>query len=73
MEIIYDLDTEAMALCRELGLNMIRARTAGTRPEFVRMIRELIMERLDPQAPRRYLGSAGARADLCQPDCCLNS
>jgi len=70
MEIIYDLDTEAWALCRELGVNMVRARTAGTHPAFIEMIRELIIEQLDPQAPRKYLGSAGARADICLPDCC---
>jgi ferrochelatase len=73
MEIVYDLDTEAQSLCRELGLNMIRARTAGTHPAFIEMIRELIMEQLDPEAPRRYLGSAGPRADFCATDCCLNS
>jgi ferrochelatase len=70
MEIIYDLDTEAAALCRELGLNMIRARTAGTHPAFVEMIRELIMERIDPAMPRRSLGNYGARADTCDADCC---
>jgi ferrochelatase len=70
MEIIYDLDTEAAALCRELGLNLIRARTAGTHPSFVAMIRELIMERIDPTTPRRFLGSQGARNDTCRTDCC---
>ena len=70
MEIIYDLDTEAMALCRELGLNMFRAATAGTHPAFVEMVRELILERIDPQTPRRSLGSDGPRADVCRPDCC---
>lgn len=70
MEIIYDLDTEAKALCDELGLNMIRAATAGTHPMFVEMIRELIMDRLEPETPRRFLGTHGARADLCDPGCC---
>jgi ferrochelatase len=70
MEIVYDLDTEAMALCRELGLNMIRATTAGTQPVFVKMIRELIMERINPETPRRYLGTGGPRADICAPGCC---
>jgi ferrochelatase len=70
MEIIYDLDTEAMALCRELGLHMIRAATAGTHPMFVEMIRELIMERIDAAAPRRFAGTMGARDNLCHPDCC---
>ena len=71
MEIIYDLDTQAMALCRELGLNMIRAATAGTHPAFIEMIRELIMERIDPETPRRSLGSHGTRSDVCHPGCCL--
>ncbi|HBB88713.1 MAG TPA: ferrochelatase [Blastocatellia bacterium] len=70
MEIIYDLDTEARALCDELGLNMVRAATAGTHPLFIEMIRELIMERIDPERPRRFLGSIGARNDICDPDCC---
>ena len=71
MEVIYDLDTEAQALCRELGLNMIRAATAGTHPAFIRMVRELIIERMDPATPRRFLGTRGPAHDLCPPDCCL--
>jgi ferrochelatase len=70
MEIIYDLDTEASALCQQLGLNMIRATTAGSHPVFIEMIRELIMERVDPNTPRRYLGANGPRADNCSPACC---
>jgi protoporphyrin/coproporphyrin ferrochelatase len=70
MEIVYDLDTEAAALGRELGLNMIRAATAGTHPLFVAMIRELILERMDPDTPRRALGTFGVRADTCASDCC---
>ena len=70
MEIIYDLDTEAMALCRELGLNMIRAATAGTHPDFIEMIRELILERMDPETPRRYLGADAPRGDFCHGGCC---
>jgi ferrochelatase len=70
MEIVYDLDTEAAALCRELGLNMVRAATAGTHPAFVKMIRELILERIDPATPRRSLGTQGPRRDECAPGCC---
>jgi ferrochelatase len=70
MEIVYDLDTEALALCRELGLNMVRAATAGTHPKFVAMIRELIRERIEPGTPRRSLGNLGPRADTCAPGCC---
>ncbi len=70
MEIIYDLDTDASALCRELGLNMVRARTAGIHPAFVEMIRELIMERIDPATPRRSVGGDAPRADICHAACC---
>ena len=70
MEVIYDLDVEARKLANELGLNLRRAATAGTHPLFVKMIRELIMERTDG-APARYLGSHGASHDVCDPLCCL--
>ncbi len=73
MEIVYDLDTEAAALCRELGLNMVRAATAGTYPAFVSMVRELILERIDPNQPRRALGTFGVRSDVCAPGCCALS
>jgi ferrochelatase len=70
LEIIYDLDTEAMALCREFGLNMIRAATAGTHPAFIEMIRELILERINPETPRRAVGTLGPRESVCQTGCC---
>jgi len=73
MEIIYDLDTEAKALCGELGLNMVRAATAGAHPAFAEMIQELIIERMDPQTRRRSLGTNGPRSYLCPPGCCSMS
>lgn len=69
MEVIYDLDVEAQQLANEIGVNMRRAETAGTHPAFVRMIRELMMERINNETPR-YLGSRGANHDVCLPDCC---
>jgi ferrochelatase len=72
MEVLYDLDTEARQLSEELGINMIRAATVGTHPVFVRMIRELILERLDPAVPRRALGTFPASHDVCPVDCCLS-
>ena len=71
MEVLYDLDTEARQLSEELGLNMIRAATVGAHPEFVKMIRELILERLDDSTPRRALGAFPPRQDTCATDCCL--
>ena len=69
MEVIYDLDVEAQQLAKEIGVNLRRAATAGTHPAFVRMIRELIMERINNETPR-FLGSRGANHDVCLPDCC---
>ena len=71
MEVLYDLDTEARQLAAELGLNLIRAATVGTHPEFVSMIRELILERLDEATPRRALGHFPPWQDFCAADCCL--
>jgi ferrochelatase len=59
MEVLYDLDVEAAALARELGLHFIRAETVGTHPLLIRLLRELVMERL-----------AGAEPVLCAADCC---
>ncbi len=70
MEVVYDLDVAAASLCKHLGLEMVRASTVGCHPRFVRMIRELILERVDPAAPRRALGNDGPPADDCAPQCC---
>jgi ferrochelatase len=69
LEIVYDLDYEAQNVARELGMKMVRAATAGTHPSFVKMIRELVLERID-NAPARFVGSHGARNGICAPDCC---
>jgi len=70
MEVIYDLDVEAKRLAEEIGINLRRAATAGTHPLFVKMIRELIMERINGTAPR-YIGSHGPSHNVCDPLCCL--
>jgi len=71
MEVRYDLDTEARQLAGEIGLNMIRAATVGTHPAFVKMIRELILERIEPERERRALGPRGPSHDFCPVDCCV--
>jgi protoporphyrin/coproporphyrin ferrochelatase len=70
MEVVYDLDVEAQRVAKELGVKLVRAATAGTHPSFVKMIRELILERVD-NAPARFLGSRGAAHSICPADCCL--
>lgn len=70
MEVIYDLDTELRLVCEELGVNLVRAGTVGTHPRFVRMIRELIQERIEKSPERPSLGRLGASHDVCPVDCC---
>lgn len=69
MEVLFDLDTEARDICKEIGLNMVRAASVGTHPVFVEMIRELILERIESQEPR-CVGSLGLRPTPCVVDCC---
>ena len=60
MEVMYDLDHEAAALCRELGLNFVRAQTAGTHPDFIAMLADLIGQCQSAAEPARC-------ADGCCP------
>ena len=61
MEVVYDLDVEARKVADEIGVKMVRASTAGTHPAFVRMIRELIVERIEGKS----------LPALCPADCCI--
>jgi ferrochelatase len=70
MEVLYDLDVEARQLCDALALPMTRAKTVGVHPKFVGMIRELILERINPELERRAVGALGPRANVCAEDCC---
>jgi protoporphyrin/coproporphyrin ferrochelatase len=69
MEIAYDLDVEASALCASLSLPMVRAQTVGVHPKFIGMIRELILERTSG-VERKAVGSFRPRADVCAEQCC---
>jgi ferrochelatase len=71
MEVLYDLDTEARQVCSDLGFNMVRAEAAGTNPRFARMIRELIVERVEDKSDRPSLGTMGPWPDVCPAGCCL--
>ena len=70
MEVVYDLDVEAKEIADELGLPFARAGTVGVDERFVRMIRELVLERHEG-APPRALGTRGPNWDACPMDCCL--
>lgn len=69
LEVLYDLDVEAVRLSKTLGLNMVRAKTVGTHPVFIRTIRELIAERMSGAA-KLAIGCFGPNHDSCPADCC---
>jgi ferrochelatase len=70
MEVLYDLDIEAKQLCDSLELPMVRAKTVGVHPNFIAMIRDLILERTDRGVERRALGTLSPRQDVCEENCC---
>src|SRR5580765_3062912 len=59
MEVLYELDTEARALCDEIGLKMVRAGTAGTHPRLVSMVRDMVIN-----------AQTSAVLAHCEPGCC---
>ena len=59
MEVLYDLDTEARAVCEQIGLKMVRAGTAGTHPKLAAMVRDMVMS-----------AQASPVLGYCEPGCC---
>ena len=49
IEVLYDLDTEAAAVCREIGLPMTRAASVNDHPRFLDMLADVVGESV-----RRY-------------------
>jgi len=70
MEVLFDLDTEAKQLCDEIGIHMVRAKTAGTHPLFISMIADLIQERIAPLTDPPAIGCHGPSHDVCPAHCC---
>ena len=71
LEVLFDLDVEARQTAAEFGLNLVRASSASTHPAFIRMIRELIEERIGVTSARPAIGRYAASHDVCPVDCCL--
>ncbi|MFF5425567.1 MULTISPECIES: ferrochelatase [unclassified Streptomyces] len=74
MEVLYDLDTEATAKAKELGLPVRRSATVGADPRFAAAVRDLVLERAATERGLRVercaLGTLGASHDLCPVGCC---
>jgi ferrochelatase len=77
MEVLFDLDTEALETARRVGLPVTRAATVGTHPAFVGALRELVLERAavarGEQPIRAALGNLGPSHDVCPARCCPNA
>ncbi len=75
MEVAYDLDTEALATAKDLGITAVRAGTVGTREPFVRGLVDLLLERAalarDEPVTEATVGSLPALRSVCAPGCCL--
>ena len=74
MEVLWDLDTEALETAGELGLTAIRTPTPGTHPAYVAGLVDLSTERLDGTDPadRPHETALGPWDDVCRPGCCEN-
>lgn len=68
MEVIYDLDTQALATCRELGIQMVRAATAGVDAGFIASL----VDRMERRAEQVTSGQACAPDGCGGVGCCLN-
>jgi len=76
MEVVYDLDTQAAATARHLGLPLRRAATVGTDRRFVAGLVDLVMERAaisrGEAVERAVGGGLGPSPDVCPVGCCPN-
>ena len=77
MEVVYDLDTEALATAERARPAGGRAATPGIDPRFVAMVRDLLLERAaaergeDAGRGRRSAGS-GVAGTAARSGCCPN-
>jgi ferrochelatase len=74
MEVLWDLDTEAMEAAEEAGIRAVRTPTPGVDPAFVAGLVDLVVERRNgtPVAERPHVTDLGPWFDVCRPACCEN-
>ncbi|MFC0680247.1 ferrochelatase [Lysobacter korlensis] len=75
MEVMWDLDTEAMETAQEHGIVAVRTPTPGVDPAYVSGLVDLVIERLagTPAAERAAATALGPWYDVCRPGCCENT
>jgi ferrochelatase len=75
MEVLWDLDNEAMESSEEAGLVAVRVSTPGTHHAYVKGLVDLVLERRDgvPVEQRPAMTKLGPWYDVCRPGCCENA
>ena len=69
LEVVWDLDEEARTTASELGLQYVRAASAGTHPAFVAGIVDLVEEQLIGRVAES-LSELGLCGVECPTTCC---
>ena len=62
IEVLYDLDIEAAAVCREVGLPMTRAKAVNDHPRFADAMADAVLDTIQRYAAGRPLTLAGTSA-----------
>lgn len=75
MEVLWDLDTEAMETAQEHGVVALRTPTPGVDPAYVSGLVDLVLERVNgtPDSERPHETALGPWFDVCRPGCCENA
>ncbi|MGG7507303.1 ferrochelatase [Plantibacter sp. YIM 135249] len=75
MEVMWDLDNEAIETAGEHGLSAVRVPTPGTAAAYVKGLVDLVLERRDgvPVEDRPAMTDLGPWYDVCRPGCCENA
>jgi ferrochelatase len=74
VEVLWDLDNEALETAEQHGLAAVRVSTPGTHPAYVAGLVDLVLERVNgtPVADRPAVTELGPWYDVCRPGCCEN-
>jgi ferrochelatase len=75
MEVLWDLDNEAMETSERNGLVAVRVPTPGVHQAYVSGLVDLVLERRDgvPVEDRPAVTPLGPWYDVCRPGCCENT
>ncbi|NEN05545.1 ferrochelatase [Diaminobutyricibacter tongyongensis] len=75
MEVLWDLDNEAMETSEQNGLVAVRVPTPGVHHAYVSGLVDLVLERRDgvPVEDRPAMTELGPWYDVCRPGCCENT